>query len=106
MASKKISSLILLVGGEGFNSLGGRRFNFKFDFGFRHGWSCCSSSCWRRWDWVFQLYPLVWRLHAIQTKVASQSSKIYENKSFKPDWKIVPFDKGFAGEGTANGVES
>jgi hypothetical protein len=34
MASKKISSLILLVGGEGVNSLGGRRFNFKFDFGF------------------------------------------------------------------------
>jgi hypothetical protein len=29
---------------------------------------------------------------------SSQSSKIYENKSFKPDWKIVPFDKGVARE--------
>jgi hypothetical protein len=36
MASKKISSLILLLGWEGVNSLGGRRFNFKFDFGVRH----------------------------------------------------------------------
>src|SRR5271155_5513447 len=86
MASKKISSLILLVVGEGVKSLGGRRFDFKFDFCFRYRWSCWCSRRRRRWSWVFQLYPLVGRFHAVQTKTVLH--KFYRNKSFEPDWKI------------------